>query len=296
MTTFQPKKDRGKLIKLCCDDCLLDFYEPIGQKTTIGSNSIFHGSWVEIHISRYGTKQGCGDLMKIWGRAPRRRAAPLFYIVRRGIVTSISDGVHEGSRPTAHGRNFFASPHEVWEGSGEAGLRHCGRHLCVSGRGAGRLGGKPTYGTAIGIFTFPDAVWEGSGEASLRHCGRNLYVSGWGAGRLGGKPTHGTAIGIFTFPDGVWEGSGEASLRHCRRNLYVSGWGAGRLGGKPTHGTAIGIFTFPDGVREGSGEAGLRHCRRNLYVSGWGAGRLGGKPAYGTGVGIFTFPDWVGEG
>ena len=23
------KKNRGKLIKLCCDDCLLDFYEPI---------------------------------------------------------------------------------------------------------------------------------------------------------------------------------------------------------------------------------------------------------------------------
>ena len=42
-----------------------------------GQITIFHGSWVEIHISRYGIKQGRGDLTKIWGRAPRRRAAPL---------------------------------------------------------------------------------------------------------------------------------------------------------------------------------------------------------------------------
>ena len=42
-----------------------------------GQITIFHGSWVEIHISRYGIKQGRGDLMKVWGRAPRRRAAPL---------------------------------------------------------------------------------------------------------------------------------------------------------------------------------------------------------------------------
>ena len=40
--------------------------------------TIFHGSLVEIQFSRYGIKQGRGDLMKIWGRAPRRRAAPLF--------------------------------------------------------------------------------------------------------------------------------------------------------------------------------------------------------------------------
>ena len=37
-----------------------------------GQITIFHGSWVEIHISRYGIKQGRGDLMKIWGRAPRK--------------------------------------------------------------------------------------------------------------------------------------------------------------------------------------------------------------------------------
>ena len=41
---------------------------------TSGQITIFHGSWVEFHISRYGIKQGRGDLMKIWGRAPRRRA------------------------------------------------------------------------------------------------------------------------------------------------------------------------------------------------------------------------------
>ena len=90
---------------------------------------------------------------------------------------------------------------------GEASLRHCGRNLDVSGWGAGRLGGKPAYGTAVGIFTSPDVVREGyRKETILRHCGRNLYVSGWGAGRLGGKPAYGTAVGIFTSPDGVGEG------------------------------------------------------------------------------------------
>ena len=38
-----------------------------------------------------------------------------------------------------------------------------GRNLYLSGCGAGRLGGKPAYGTAVGIFT-----------------------SGWGGGGLGG--------------------------------------------------------------------------------------------------------------
>jgi len=51
-------------------------------------------------------------------------------------------------------------PDGVWEGSGEAL-----RNLYVSGWGAGRLGGrpggKPAYGTAVGIFTSPDGVGEG---------------------------------------------------------------------------------------------------------------------------------------
>ena len=117
------------------------------------------------------------------------------------------------------------------EGSGEASLRHCGRNLYVSGWGAGGLGGKPAYGTAVGILTSPGGVREGSGETSLRHCGRNLYVSRWGAGRLGGKSAYGTALGFF----------------------YVSGFlmGCGRARGKPAYGTAVGIFTSPDGVREG---------------------------------------------
>ena len=77
------------------------------------------------------------------------------------------------------------------------------RNLSISGWDGGGLGGKPAYGTAVGIFTSPDGVREG------------------------GKPAYGTAVGIFTSPDGVREG--EASLRHCGRNLYVSGWGAGGL-------------------------------------------------------------------
>ena len=88
----------------------------------------------------------------------------------------------------------------------EASLRHCGRNLSISGWGAGGLGGKPAYGTAVGIFTSPDGVREGSGEASLRHCGRNLYVSGWGGGMVGGKPAYGTAVGIFPSRVGVREG------------------------------------------------------------------------------------------
>ena len=87
----------------------------------------------------------------------------------------------------------------------EASLRHCGRNLSISGWGGGGLGGKPAYGTAVGIFPSPDGVGEG-GKPSLRHCGRNLYVSGWGAGGVGGKPAYGTAVGIFTSPDGVREG------------------------------------------------------------------------------------------
>ena len=79
----------------------------------------------------------------------------------------------------------------------EASLRHCGRNLSISGWGGGGLGGKPAYGTAVGIFTSPDGVREER------------------------KPAYGTVVGILTSPDGVREGSGEASLRHCGRNLYV---------------------------------------------------------------------------
>ena len=64
----------------------------------------------------------------------------------------------------------------------EASLRHCGRNLSISGWGGGGLGGKPAYGTAVGIFPSPDGVGEG------------------------GKPAYGTAVGIFTSPDGVREG------------------------------------------------------------------------------------------
>ena len=75
-------------------------------------------------------------------------------------------------------------------GCGKEGSQHYGRNLYVSGWGAGGLGGKPAYGTAVGILTSPDGVREGSGEASLRHCGRNLSISGWGGGGLGGsQPT-----------------------------------------------------------------------------------------------------------
>ena len=53
-------------------------------------------------------------------------------------------------------------------GCGKEGSQHYGRNLYVSGWGAGGLGGKPAYGTAVGILTSPDGVREGSGEASLR--------------------------------------------------------------------------------------------------------------------------------
>ena len=77
----------------------------------------------------------------------------------------------------------------------EASLRHCGRNLSISGWGGGGLGGKPAYGTAVGIFPSPMGWGRARGEASLRHCGRNFYVSGWGGGGLEGK----------------------SSLRHCGR-------------------------------------------------------------------------------
>ena len=58
------------------------------------------------------------------------------------------------------------------------------RNLSISGWDGGGLGGKPAYGTAIGILTSPDArVRERSGEA-----------------------TYGSAVGIFTSPDVVREG------------------------------------------------------------------------------------------
>ena len=63
------------------------------------------------------------------------------------------------------------SPDGVGEGSGEASLRHCGRNLYLSGCGAGRLGGKPAYGTAVGIFPSPDGMgegWGGSQPTALR--------------------------------------------------------------------------------------------------------------------------------
>ena len=56
------------------------------------------------------------------------------------------------------------------------------RNLSISGWDGGGLGGKPAYGTAVGIFTSPDGVREG------------------------GKPAYRTAVGIFTSPDGVREG------------------------------------------------------------------------------------------
>ena len=85
----------------------------------------------------------------------------------------------------------WKSPGGVREGSGEASLRHCGRNLYVSGWGAGRLGGKAAYGTAVGFFTSPDSGWGvGRPGGSLRHCGRNLSISGWGGGGVGGsQPT-----------------------------------------------------------------------------------------------------------
>ena len=84
------------------------------------------------------------------------------------------------------------------EGSGEASLRHCGRNLYLSGCGAGRLGGKPAYGTAVGIFPSLDGVGEGSEGSqptALRY--RNLSISGWGGGGLEGKAAYGTAVGFF---------------------------------------------------------------------------------------------------
>ena len=57
------------------------------------------------------------------------------------------------------GRNLYVSG---WgAGRREASLPHCGRNLYVSGWGAGGLGGKPAYGTAVGILTSVDVVREG---------------------------------------------------------------------------------------------------------------------------------------
>ena len=53
-------------------------------------------------------------------------------------------------------------PDGAGDGSGEASLRRCGRNLSISGwGGGGLLGGKPAYGTAVGIFTSPDGMGEG---------------------------------------------------------------------------------------------------------------------------------------
>ena len=76
--------------------------------------------------------------------------------------TGWGGGWLRGSQPTAlRKESFHLRMGRRRAIRGEASLRHCGRNLYVSGWDGGGLGGKPAYGTAVGIFTSPDGVGEG---------------------------------------------------------------------------------------------------------------------------------------